>query len=269
MAKLDLKKTTIRLMDGKRATLTFDSVAANSDIVFTEVRTHVGTNDSPIRVRSVNPGTNNAALGITVAGSDITINLATDGSAAATTTATLAVAALAASQAAAALVSAVAEGSGAGLLSVIGYTALTGGPNTLEVKIGDGNLTYSEKRNIEYVKDKGVLDTVREGDEEPVDIKFDFTWEFLKAVTSSGAPTVEDVLKNVGEASTWVTSSDDPCEPFAVDLEIEYAPVCDGVDPEYIRFNDFRYEELAHDMRQGQVSASGKANITQAIITRG
>jgi len=269
MAKLDLKKTTVRLIDGKKATLTFNSVAANSDLVFTEVRTHVGTNDSAIRVRSVNPGTNNASLSISVTGSDITINLATDGSAVATTTAAQAVAALAASQAAAALVSVTDEGDGSGLLSVVAYTALTGGPNTLEVKLGDGNLTYSEKRNMEYVKDKGLLDTVREGDEEPVDIKFDFTWEFLKAVTSSGTPTVEDVLKNSGEASTWVTSSDDPCEPFAIDLEIEYAPVCDGVDPEYIRFNDFRYEELAHDMRQGQVSASGKANVTQALITRG
>lgn len=269
MAKIDLKRTTLRMIDGKKATLTLNSVATNSDITFTEVRTHVGTNDSPIRVRTVNPGTNNAALSISVSGADITINLATDGSAAATTTAALAVAALAASQAAAALVSAVAEGNGSGVLSVIGYTALTGGPNTLEVKLGDGNFTHSEKKNMEYVKDKGLLDTVREGDQEPVDIKFDFTWEFLKAVTSSGTPTVEDVLKHSGEAASWVTSSDDPCEPFAIDLEIEYAPICDGVDPEYIRFNDFRYEELSHDMRQGQVSASGKANITQPQITRG
>lgn len=152
--------------------------------------------------------------------------------------------------------------------SVADGAVITFGPNRLDIKIGEGNLTYSEKRNMEYVKDRGVLDTVREGDEEAIDIKFDAVWEFLKATTGSELPTVEDVLKNEGEAAAWVTSSADPCEPFALDLEIEYDPPCSGEYREIILFPDFRYEELAHDLRQGQISVSGKSNATKPTITR-
>jgi hypothetical protein len=50
---------------------------------------------------------------------------------------------------------------------------------TLEVKIGEGNITWTEKRNMEYTLDRGQLDTVREGDEVPVDVKIDLVYEFL------------------------------------------------------------------------------------------
>src|SRR4051812_49241365 len=33
-------------------------------------------------------------------------------------------------------------------------------PHELQLKIGEGNLTYSEKRKIKYVTDRGLLDTV-------------------------------------------------------------------------------------------------------------
>lgn len=152
--------------------------------------------------------------------------------------------------------------------SVADDAVITFGPNRLDIKSGEGNLTYSEKRNMEYVKDRGVLDTVREGDEEAIDIKLDFVWEFLKATTGSELPTVEDVLKFEGEAAAWLTSSADPCEPKALHLEIEYVPPCSGEYKEIILFPDFRYEELAHDLRQGQVSISGKSNATKPTITR-
>ena len=144
-----------------------------------------------------------------------------------------------------------------------------GGAEELTVKIGEGNLTYSEARNIEYTLDRGTLDEVREGDEVPIDVSLDFVWEYLKGSTGSGTPTVEDVLKNTGEASDWVSTDADTCRPYAVDIEITYQPspaTCG--DMEIILLSDFRYESLDHDLRAGTVATTGKCNVTKATITR-
>jgi hypothetical protein len=141
--------------------------------------------------------------------------------------------------------------------------------NELTVKVGEGNLTYSETRNIEYTLDRGVLDEVREGDEVPVAVTLDFVWDYLKGQTGSGTPTVEDAVKNRGEASDWVSTDSDACRPYAVDIEITYSPqpvVCG--DMEIILLSDFRWEALDHDLRAGTVAMSGNCNVTQATVTR-
>ena len=145
---------------------------------------------------------------------------------------------------------------------------VTFGPHILLIKIGEGNLTYSDKRPIVYVRNRGILDTVRLGEDDPVDVKFEFTWEFITSVSGSGLPTVEDALKKIGEASAWVTTSTDPCEPYCVDIEVEYIPPCASVDREIISFTTFRYEDLAHDIKNSQISVTGKANIIQPTVTR-
>jgi hypothetical protein len=143
-----------------------------------------------------------------------------------------------------------------------------GGSNSIEVKIGDGNLTYKESRPIQYELDKGRLDTVREGDEVPVDVSLGFNWEWIKSDGSELATPVE-VLKKEGAASAWVTSSSDACEPYCVDLEVTLAPRCsDGTKGEVILLSDFRYEDLSFDLKAGQISCSGKCNITKATTTR-
>jgi len=139
---------------------------------------------------------------------------------------------------------------------------------SLEVNIGEGNLTYSEKRELLYELNRGALDSVREGDEQPVEVSMDFVWEFITAVTGSGTPTIEDALKNRGEASTWESSSADPCEPYAVDIMVEYVPPCGGVDPEVITLPDFRYESLDHNFTDAQISCQGKCNTVEAAVTR-
>ena len=146
-----------------------------------------------------------------------------------------------------------------------------GGANEISVKIGEGTLTYDEKRTMEYVRNLGVLDTVREGDEEPMDVSFEFVWEQLTAVSTSGAgtPTVEDALKQRGEAASWVTTSSDDCEPYCVDIEVVHTPVCGSETSETYLFPDFRWTSLAHDIREGTVSVTGQCNATQATITRG
>lgn len=151
--------------------------------------------------------------------------------------------------------------------TVADNAVLTIQPHELEVKIGEGNLTYTEKKARTYTKDRGKLSTVRNGDEEPVDVKLDATWEWIRASTGS-TPTVEDVLKKRGEASNWVSSSTDPCEPYSVDLVIEYKPDCGNEDWEIITLPDFRYEELPHDSKAGTLSIQGKCNVTEASVAR-
>ena len=145
--------------------------------------------------------------------------------------------------------------------------------NEIEIKIGEGNLTYSENRNIEYTLDRGLLDEVREGDEVPMDVSFDLVWEFIKGDTSSGGapPTIEDVLKNQGNAASWISSDSDTCRPFAIDVLIEHVPSCGAggsVDQEFITLTDFRYETLDHDLRAGTISVSGRCNAVAASIVR-
>jgi hypothetical protein len=151
--------------------------------------------------------------------------------------------------------------------AVVTFTPDPTGNNSVELKIGEGTLSYSEKRNIEYRRDRGVLNTVREGDEEPVDVSFDFEWEFLRSAT--GEPvTVEEALKQEGAAVDWVSSSADICEPYCVDIVVEYIPPCSDADMEVIILQDFRWESMDHNLRDSQVSVSGKCNVKQATITR-
>lgn len=137
----------------------------------------------------------------------------------------------------------------------------------LAVTIGEGNLTYSETFNRTYVLDRGNLDTVKNGDQAPMEVQMDFTWEFLEADTTE-TPTVEDVLKQRGQAAHWVTTSADACEPYAVDIEIEYTPFCSAAKKELIVLPDFRHEKLDHDLRQSTVSCTGKCNAIEADVSR-
>lgn len=141
-------------------------------------------------------------------------------------------------------------------------------PNELEIKVGEGNFTFVERVAREYALDKGRLDTVRNGDEQPVDVSLEFVWEWLKASVGN-PPTPVDVLKRRGEASAWVSSSADPCEPYCVDIEILINADCeDGTESELILIPDFRHEELNYDLRAGQIAVSGKANVTSVTPTR-
>lgn len=148
--------------------------------------------------------------------------------------------------------------------------AITFNGHTLEVKIGDGAMSYTENREMEYRLDRGELDTVREGDDQPMEVSMDFVWEFITAVVSIDLlPTIEDAIKKRGLASTWVSSDTaDPCAPYAVDLEIEHDPPCGNEQRELILLPDFRWESLEHNAVDAQVSMSGRCNSKEAVVTR-
>jgi hypothetical protein len=137
----------------------------------------------------------------------------------------------------------------------------------IDIKIGDGNITYTENKNYEYETDRGQLDTVREGDEAPMDVNIDFVYEFITTGTSE-AITPMDAIKRKGGAMDWVSSSADPCEPYAIDIEIEYTPPCGGAEKEITVFPDFRPDSKEVDFGEASVSVSGRCNATEPIVSR-
>jgi hypothetical protein len=148
--------------------------------------------------------------------------------------------------------------------------AVVAGPVYLKIKIGDGNITWSEKRPREYKKDRGRLDQVRDGDEEPMDVSINFQYEELTASDPTvDPPTPEDVLKRRGAAATWLSSDTDICSPFAVNIVlIHRTPICSTFKPEKVTLPKFRHESLDHDPKAGTMTAAGKCNATEAIVQR-
>jgi len=152
--------------------------------------------------------------------------------------------------------------------SVADDAVITVGPLAVDIKLGDGNLTWTERKNRDYFKDRGELDTVRDGDEEPVELKLDSVYENITAISGSETPTPVDIVKRKGEAAAWVTTDADPCAPYAIDLEFEYVPECSGVDSEIVTFMDFRHESIDFDPKGATLSFSGKANVTEPTVVR-
>lgn len=145
--------------------------------------------------------------------------------------------------------------------------AITFLPIQIDITIGEGNLTYTETKNYDYLLDRGDLDTVREGDAAPVEVNLEFIYEFVRTGTGE-AVTPVDALKGIGGASDWTSSSADLCEPYAVDLEIEYVPPCGTSETETTVFPDFRHDSLEFDLSAATIAVTGRANVTQPTITR-
>ena len=137
----------------------------------------------------------------------------------------------------------------------------TGTPLTMELKLGEGNLTISEKKNIDYILDRGTLDEVREGDEVPLDVRFDATWVYI--LGSAGVISPRDALLGVGSAAAWVSTDTDGCRPFAVDIIITHTPSPSGCgNVETVTLADFRVEQIDFDLRGATLSFTGRCNVT-------
>jgi hypothetical protein len=123
------KSITTSPADG-RASKTFGVVASDNAIRYTAKEPGVEGNE--ITITHVDPPGNNAALDVTVTGSDITVSLATDGASAVTSKADAVVDAINADVEANLLVSAssaVGDSNGTGVVAAAAETALTGGQN--------------------------------------------------------------------------------------------------------------------------------------------
>ena len=150
------------------------------------------------------------------------------------------------------------------LQNVSSGTAINILGNGIYAKLGEGNLTYSEKRNIVTVLNRGFIDFVRAGDDIPLDVTMDFTWESLRSF-SGDLPTIEEALKQIGQALNWVSTSADPCEPYCIDMYVLNIPPC-GTNAESIRLPEFRWTSLDHDLKAGKVSIKATCNAIYAIV---
>lgn len=144
-------------------------------------------------------------------------------------------------------------------------------PNSVELTIGEGNLTFTETRNLEYTLNRGAIDEyaeVREADDTPVEVSFEIVWTYISGESSTGAlPTPVEALKKTGNASAWVSTDSDDCRPYAVDILITYEPPCTG-DSETMTLPDFRYEQLDYDLKAATISCSGKCLVTDITSVR-
>jgi hypothetical protein len=274
MAQLDIKKCTVRIVDGRRAT--HDIGAGNAGVRYTALSKHRGTRQD-LLVAHVQAGLN-TPLTVAVATSNstgkttITVNLATNGAGAITSTAEQVRAAVAANVTAAALVTPTNVGDGTGTAVAAAAAAINTSPaRSVTVKVGNGTLNFSEQKQIEYTLDRGNIDTTREGDEVPMDVDVDMTWEFLTAVAASGSPTPIDAIKGTGEAAAWTSTSDDPsgCSPYCVDIEVEYNPgSCGNELREFYVFEEFYWSDLNPAWRDGTIKFRGQCNRIAPSIYR-
>jgi hypothetical protein len=144
---------------------------------------------------------------------------------------------------------------------------ITFGSQQIEIKIGEGDLTYTETDQYTYDLDRGELDTVRRGDDVPMEVSLAFTFEQVTTGTGE-AITPVDALKRINGAAEWVSSSDDLCEPYAVDIEVIHEPPCGTAQVEEILFPDFRAESRQFSFRDAQISVTGRCNATEPTVTR-
>jgi len=137
----------------------------------------------------------------------------------------------------------------------------------IEINVGEGNLTWTEAKEYEYLRNRGDLDTVKEADEQPVEMSMEFVYDYVK--TQSGQTiTPADALKAQGEASEWVSTSSDLCEPYCVDILAKHCVPCGTDEDEDVLFVDFRYESLDYDVGEATVAVSGRCNVSEPTVTR-
>jgi hypothetical protein len=145
--------------------------------------------------------------------------------------------------------------------------AVTFLPQQIDVKVGDGNLSYTEHKSYDYLLDRGNLDTVREGNEVPMDVKLECTYEHITTGTSETISPM-DAFKGIGAAVEWVSSSADPCEPYSVDLEVIHTPPCGDTQTETTLFPDLRVETKEVNFKDATINCTGKCNAIEPIVTR-
>ncbi len=140
-------------------------------------------------------------------------------------------------------------------------------PQQLDIKVGDGNLTYTEAKAYNYMLDRGNLDTVREGDQQPIDVSIEFVYEHVTSGTNETITPI-DALKQKNDGADWVSSSSDQCEPYSVDVEIFHDVPCGTTQDETTTLSDFRYEKLEFNLKDATISVSGKCNAIEALVVR-
>lgn len=145
---------------------------------------------------------------------------------------------------------------------------MDGGTADVIIKVGEGTLQFTETKNQEYMLNRGLLNTVREGDEAPVEWSLDISWDDIQG---DGVTPVADGIALIrgivhGEEGYTSSDTDDPCASYAFDILAEYRPSCNS-GAQDILIKHCRLESFQGDLRAGTIQISGKSNITKVEIT--
>ncbi len=154
------------------------------------------------------------------------------------------------------------------LASDISDTAvLTFLPQQIEIRIGDGDLSWTEAREIIYDLDRDILDDVRLGPEQPLELNAAFVFEW--AATGSGEPISPiDAIKRINDAEEWVSSDSDQCRPYSIDVIVDHVVPCGTNQDQRFSFEDFRWDSLEYSIQDAAITLTGRCNRTDALVAR-
>jgi hypothetical protein len=121
----------------------------------------------------------------------------------------------------------------------------------ITVPVDEGDLAFSENREVMPVYDRGSINILRDGNEQLVDVSF--TIKYSGLISTSGDVTPYELLKKYNRASTAVSVYTDS-EVYAVNVTLE-------VDTKSILLSSFFPEKI--DFKEGEeyntLAVSGKA----------
>lgn len=139
-------------------------------------------------------------------------------------------------------------------------------PERIELIMDDGTLQWTENYPREFIKNRGKIDTVRDGDEMEMEISFE--GRFYSMTSESGEPiTPHEFLRKEGAGSSLVTTGD-PCQPYCCDIVVEKKNSCGSVTDEIFRFPKFFVESIGGDFKAGTLSFQGKCNAISPVAIR-
>lgn len=154
----------------------------------------------------------------------------------------------------------------------------------LVLRMGQSSLQWGEPLSPRYELDRGLLDDVRHGDEQPVDLTIEGKFTFG---VSRGAEnkTIHEIIRGkdrgnnqnthgkvtmVGIMEPWLVANG--CPPYAISVEVHNNPniLCPNSSAygEAHLFRYFRCENPQVNFDTGMVNLSGKCNVTQPIERR-
>jgi len=142
---------------------------------------------------------------------------------------------------------------------------------SLDFKIGEGNVTWTETTEYDTELERGDLETgtISAGDDQAMTVTTAFTFESYTTGTNESVSPV-DALKGVGGASEWVTAGADECEPYAIKLFAIHSPTCPTgtKQQELFEFPEFRRTAVNPDFDAGTISITGTCKVVEPIVTR-
>lgn len=143
--------------------------------------------------------------------------------------------------------------------------AATPTANTFTLALDAGDTSISRKKNVVQIKDRGVFDHFRKGEDEVVTLSFSGFYTGLYG----SAETLYAALFQEDQASAWVSTTDGDSDVFTVDLKLTITDV-DGSSTEEIKCVNFAVTEFKLDeaMDGNKVTITGICSATDLTITQ-